>query len=152
MLWSRWCYLIVNYYACWEWGVVVWYAVSKWHFRLDLDLTLRPCIDSTLQATLPVYSLPNDRCDRVVWVTCWIRLVLVVIVGLWAFSPMACHSYTWWLHAACWCIHAMVDNEWFTPDMFNRRYRFIIVVGILFMCYFSCSGSYDSWMQDMIYA
>ena len=75
-----------DYYACWEWGVVVWYAVSKWPFSLDLDLTSRPCIDSTLQATLPVYSLPSDRWDRRVWVTCWLWIVRVVIVDFWVLA------------------------------------------------------------------
>ena len=91
MLWSvrgwfrscfGWCHLI----ACREWDVVIWYVMSKWHFRLDLDLTLRTCLDPTLQATLSVYSLPSDRWDRGVWVTCWFWIVRVVIVGLWVLA------------------------------------------------------------------
>ena len=43
----------------------------------------------------------------------------------------------------------MVDDEWSTPDVFNRGYRFIIAVGMLFMCYSHAWVDINSWMQIM---
>ena len=43
----------------------------------------------------------------------------------------------------------MVDAEWSTPDVFNRGYRFIIVVGISFMYYSHAWVDINSWMQIM---